>query len=63
MHPGQALGLPAGRAAAFSRLFDAVHEGVYVGLLGPDDSVTIAANPYFRIMLGYPAEALALAKG
>jgi len=45
-----------GRAASLARLFDAVHEGVYVGVLGPDDSVTIAANPYFRIMLGYPGD-------
>jgi signal transduction histidine kinase/CheY-like chemotaxis protein len=35
-------------------LFDAVHEGVYVGTLGPRDNVTIAANPFLRIMLGYP---------
>ncbi len=44
------------RAAEFSRLFESVHEGVYIGLLGPHDNVTIAANPYFRIMLGYPAD-------
>jgi signal transduction histidine kinase len=44
------------RAAAFSRLFESVHEGVYIGLLGAHDNVTIAANPYFRIMLGYPAD-------
>jgi two-component system NtrC family sensor kinase len=42
------------RAEAFARLFEAVHEGVYIGLLGPRDNVTIAANPYLRIMLGYP---------
>lgn len=45
-----------GRAASLARLFEAVHEGVYIGLLGPDASVTIAANPHFRIMLGYPAD-------
>jgi len=38
------------------RLFETVHEGVYIGLLGPRDNVTIAANPFFRIMLGYPAD-------
>ena len=42
------------RAESLARLFEAVHEGVYVGLLGPRDNLTIAANPYFRIMLGYP---------
>jgi two-component system NtrC family sensor kinase len=36
------------------RLFDSVHEGVYVGTIGPRENITIAANPYFRIMLGYP---------
>jgi signal transduction histidine kinase/CheY-like chemotaxis protein len=42
------------RAESFTRLFEAVHEGVYIGLLGPRDNVTIAANPFLRIMLGYP---------
>jgi len=44
------------RAESFTRLFEAVHEGVYIGLLGPRDNATIAANPYLRIMLGYPAD-------
>jgi signal transduction histidine kinase len=42
------------RAESFVRLFEAVHEGVYIGTLGPRENITIAANPYFRIMLGYP---------
>ena len=31
------------RAAAFARLFEAVHEGVYIGLLGPlvDDHASL----------------------
>ena len=44
------------RAESFARLFDAVHEGVYIGLVGPRDNVTIAANPYLRLMLGHPAD-------
>jgi len=44
------------RAESFARLFEAVHEGVYIGLLGPRDNVTLAANPFLRIMLGYPAD-------
>jgi len=44
------------RAESVARLFEAVHEGVYVGLLGPHDNITIAANPFLRIMLGYPAD-------
>ena len=39
-----------------ARLVEAVHEGAYIGIVGPRENVTIAANPYFRIMLGYPAE-------
>jgi signal transduction histidine kinase/CheY-like chemotaxis protein len=35
-------------------LFEAVHEGVYIGTIGLRDNVTIAANPFLRIMLGYP---------
>ena len=42
------------RAESFTRLFEAVHEGVYIGTIGPRDNITIAANPYLRIMLGYP---------
>jgi hypothetical protein len=42
------------RAQSFARLFEAVHEGVYIGTLGPRDNITLAANPFFRIMLGYP---------
>src|SRR5919107_6458063 len=44
------------RAAAFARLFEAVHEGVYIGTLGPDVSSTIAANPYLKLIFGYAAE-------
>jgi PAS domain S-box-containing protein len=51
--PASDPGQPS-RAESFSRLFEAVHEGVYIGLLGPRDNETIAANPFLRIMLGYP---------
>ena len=47
------------RAAAFARLFEAVHEGVYIGTLGPDGaSRTIAANPYLKVMFGHPSDTL-----
>jgi signal transduction histidine kinase/BarA-like signal transduction histidine kinase len=48
--------LPEHRADAFARLFEAVHEGVYIGLLGPRDTTTLAANPYLKVMFGYGAE-------
>jgi signal transduction histidine kinase len=41
------------RAAAFARLFEAVHEGVYIGTLGPAVSSTIAANPHLKLIFGY----------
>ncbi len=44
------------RAAAFARLFEAVHEGVYIGTIGPDVTSTIAANPHVKLMFGYGSE-------
>ena len=44
------------RAAAFARLFEAVHEGVYIGTIGPDSTSTIAANPHLKLIFGYPIE-------
>jgi len=48
--------LPGNRADAFARLFEAVHEGIYIGLLGPRDTRTLAANPHLKVMFGYGAE-------
>src|SRR3954468_11129423 len=44
------------RASAFARLFEAVHEGVYIGTIGPDTTSTIAANPHLKLIFGYPGE-------
>ena len=44
------------RAAAFARLFEAVHEGVYIGIVAPDRTTTIAANPHLKLMFGYAGE-------
>ena len=49
--------MPEHRADAFARLFEAVHEGVYIGLLGPRETTTLAANPHLKVMFGYAAEA------
>ncbi|MGE3510826.1 MAG: ATP-binding protein [Vicinamibacterales bacterium] len=44
------------RPAALARLFEAVHEGVYIGTLRPDgDDDTLAANAHLRMMFGYAA--------
>ena len=43
-------------ASAFARLFEAVHEGVYIGTLPPASGgagVTLAANPHLKVMFGY----------
>ena len=45
------------RAAAFARLFEAVHEGVYIGTIGPEATSTIAANPHLKLIFGYASEA------
>jgi two-component system NtrC family sensor kinase len=45
------------RAASFARLFEAVHEGVYIGTIGPDGSSTIAANPHLKLIFGYATDA------
>jgi signal transduction histidine kinase len=45
------------RGAAFARLFEAVHEGVYIGTVGPSASATIAANPHLKLIFGYASEA------
>jgi len=44
------------RAAAFARLFEAVHEGVYIGTLGRETSSTIAANPHLKLIFGYASD-------
>ena len=43
------------RANAFARLFEAVHEGVYIGTLSTrdGDSITTAANPHLKLIFGY----------
>jgi two-component system cell cycle sensor histidine kinase/response regulator CckA len=45
------------RASAFARLFEAVHEGVYIGTISPNATATIAANPHLKLIFGYPGEA------
>ena len=41
------------RGEAFARLFEAVHEGVYIGTIGPRGGVTLAANPHLKLIFGY----------
>ncbi|OFW11884.1 MAG: hypothetical protein A3H96_25865 [Acidobacteria bacterium RIFCSPLOWO2_02_FULL_67_36] len=41
---------------AFARLFESVHEGVYIGMLTADSAETLSANPHLRLMFGFAAE-------
>jgi PAS domain S-box-containing protein len=47
-------GAESTRAGAFARLFEAVHEGVYIGTMTAVSSETVAANPHLKLMFGYP---------
>jgi signal transduction histidine kinase len=44
-------------AAALARLFEVVHEGVYLGTIDDEGSATVAANPHLKLMFGYAADA------
>ena len=41
---------------AFARLFEAVHEGVYIGIVDADATRTSAANPHLKLMFGFAAD-------
>src|SRR6185295_10548298 len=41
---------------AFARLFEAVHEGVYIGAIHGPETRTAAANPHLKLMFGYAAD-------
>jgi len=40
----------------FARLFEAVHEGVYIGLVDARSSTTLFANPFLKLMFGFAAD-------
>jgi signal transduction histidine kinase len=40
----------------FARLFEAVHEGVYIGTLRGPHTDTLSANPYLKLIFGMPAD-------
>ncbi|MGH9347349.1 MAG: hybrid sensor histidine kinase/response regulator [Vicinamibacterales bacterium] len=50
----------ASRAEAFARLFEAVHEGVFIGTLASPAAsrggVTLASNAHLKLIFGYPPE-------
>ena len=46
----------APRTEAFARLFESVHEGVYIGAVDGWSTRTLSANPYLKLMFGHAAE-------
>src|SRR5580765_6571119 len=44
------------RAASFARLFQGVQVGAYIGVIGPDATSTVAANPHLKLIFGYGGE-------
>jgi signal transduction histidine kinase len=46
----------AAPAESFARLFEAVHEGVYIGRLTSSSTSTLSANPHLKLMFGYAAD-------
>jgi PAS domain S-box-containing protein len=40
----------------FARLFESVHEGVYIGTVTNGTTRTLSANPYLKLMFGFAAE-------
>ena len=44
-------------AEAFARLFEAVHEGVYIGVVDDRTTETLSANPYLKLMFGHASDA------
>jgi two-component system NtrC family sensor kinase len=42
---------------AFARLFEAVHEGVYIGGIDGTSTHTLSANPHLKLMFGFAADA------
>ncbi len=46
---------------ALARLFESVHEGIYIGTLHARDDTTVAANPHLKLMFGHPPDAEASA--
>ena len=57
MDPTSETGTNAPAAETFARLFEAVHEGVYIGVIDPAENATLFANPFLRLMFGYAADA------
>jgi signal transduction histidine kinase len=47
-------GATAPPSSPFARLFEALHEGVYIGIVTDRLTTTVEANPHLRLMFGWP---------
>jgi two-component system NtrC family sensor kinase len=54
--PDVPISSPAPPPEAFARLFESVHEGVYIGIVREGGERTLSANPYLKLMFGYGAD-------
>src|SRR5262245_57192951 len=52
----EAAGAERQTIEAFARLFEAVHEGVYIGAIDGDRTSTLSANPHLKLMFGFAAD-------
>ena len=59
MDPASATSTAAPAAETFARLFEAVHEGVYIGVVEPAANTTLFANPFLKLMFGFASDAAA----
>ena len=51
-----AEGVERQKIEAFARLFEAVHEGVYIGAIHAHETRTASANPHLKLMFGFAAD-------
>src|SRR5262245_15089971 len=59
MDPAAATSASSPAAETFARLFEAVHEGVYIGVIDVAGNSTLFANPFLKLMFGFAADAIA----
>jgi signal transduction histidine kinase len=55
-HAAPAAGTETLPGETFARLFEAVHEGVYIGVMDARECVTLFANPFLKLMFGFAAD-------
>ena len=54
--PNPPISTTAPPPETFARLFESVHEGVYIGVVWDSGERTLSANPYLKLMFGFAAD-------